>query len=138
MDIVEETISKNRIDHPEKFYLHHDILEFPGNFTFDLIICRALLQHLTLDTGIKIAKKLISMSKYIFFTTFLTGSNREIHDGSHYFINMFLPPFCFSEPLVLFPDFNLARGDKNLMYAGIWRTDKLKTCLDKVMNVTKT
>jgi len=131
IDIVSQNIELNRDAYPKKFYLHQDVKVELGNVTFDLVITRALLQHLTLQQGIDVLKKVLKRGNYIMLTTFLTGENLDLPTGHHYFTDIFRKPFCFNEPLVLFPDFNLQRGDKNLMYAAIWEISKLKHCLQK-------
>eukprot|EP01125_Pyxidicula_operculata_P000464 TRINITY_DN1048_c0_g1_i5.p1 TRINITY_DN1048_c0_g1~~TRINITY_DN1048_c0_g1_i5.p1 ORF type:complete len:254 (-),score=11.89 TRINITY_DN1048_c0_g1_i5:570-1331(-) len=130
VDIVKENIKKNRERYPTKYYLNQMIENLP-EATFDLVVSRALLQHLCLSDGMRILNStLLRSGKYILLTTFLTGDNRDIINGEHYFINIFKKPFCFNEPIVLFPDFNLQRGDKNLMYAGIWEVSKIKHCMN--------
>jgi len=132
MDIVETNIKLHRENYPEKYYFHYDIImdfEMKGE-KFDLIITRALLQHLPQNDAIKTLKNLFTKGKYILLTTFLAQSdNHDISIGKFYFVDMFRKPFCFNEPLMLFPDFNLQNGDKNLMYAGIWEISKIKHCL---------
>ena len=67
----------------------------------DLIICRDLLVHLSLDDCIKVIKNFAdSGSKYLLLTNFLNvDQNIDIITGSWRPLNMELKPFFFTKPL---------------------------------------
>ena len=120
MDIVPALIVKHNktyIDNPNIHFQHFDIVKNEIGDSYDLVICRMMLQHL-LNMDVLKALYHFSSSKSLYFaaTTFpYVEKNDElvpIH-GRARFLNLEKPPVNLSPPLCtfqepLFPDHHLS------------------------------
>lgn len=68
---------------------------------FDLIMTRDMVQHNSLEDGLKIFKNIEKSGARYLLTNFHTGGkNEDITPGGYYLINPLLPPFSFPKPLL--------------------------------------
>lgn len=92
----------------------------------DLIFCRHMMMHLSVDDNLAVLRNVeTSGAKYFMATTFLTYDN-STNFGNHrlvtsYKINLLLPPYCLRSPLRLYKD-----GDA---YMGLWELSADETSL---------
>jgi hypothetical protein len=115
-DIVPQLIEHNREAFhrlPRTKFIEHDIVNFPLNQTFDLILCRDMLQHLWKADAMKAIHHLSSSgSHFLLATTFLdTTHNGEVEKealgGRKYSYNLELPPFSLEPPICTSYDWNV-------------------------------
>ncbi|MDX2213116.1 MAG: class I SAM-dependent methyltransferase [Oculatellaceae cyanobacterium bins.114] len=93
----------------------------------DLVICRDCLVHLSLRTGYRALQQFQrSGSKYLLVTTYpQTSENQDVATGSWRSLNLNLPPFNFSEPLMLISDPSDDTGAHPDKALGLWKLDTL-------------
>jgi hypothetical protein len=122
IDIVQELIERNaQILGPRKEFRHLNLIENVID-KVDLIICRDMLAHLTLEQIFTVLRNFKqSGSKYILMTTNLAiQKNVDMENtGECRFLNFQLSPFNFPKPLVLIEEdvpYAFERGK----HLGLW------------------
>lgn len=115
-DIVADIIEHHRRSHislQRTSFIQHDIVNTPLNESFDLIICRDMLQHLWKYDAIQ-ALYHFSASKSLFLlaTTFPdTTQNNDVEKdalgGRKFSYNLELPPFSLEPPVCSSYDWNI-------------------------------
>lgn len=87
----------------------------------ELIFCRHMMMHLSPEDNLRaIANIQNSSAKYLLATTYLRGSDND-KDYTlllGHKINLFAPPYCFRDPLMLVKDDS--ERDSHDMYMGLW------------------
>jgi hypothetical protein len=131
IDIVPDLIAHhNKVyGSPERKFLAGDILTLPLNKTYDLIICRTLLQHLYFVDVLRVLRKFSnSGSSYIFMTTFaVQDENIELELGSadnpgrFRALNVEIPPVSLTPPLCLTRDGPPDISESWQQYFGLWQ-----------------
>lgn len=109
IDIVPDIISHHRNKYAEQKWTFelHDIVATPLNDSFDLILCRMMLQHLfTKDVATVLRRFSDSRSRYLLTTTHHgRRSNAELAKERRFRqLNMELPPLSLIPPLCTFRD----------------------------------
>ena len=127
VDVVPNIINRHKItykDYPWKFRLH-DILKEPVNASFDIILCRMLLQHLGNTDVLRILKRFSESGSLFLLTTTFSGHdrNRELNvkasKGRFRKLNLEIPPISLESPLCVQWDGVLSRSQFNLI--GLWQ-----------------
>lgn len=116
IDIVEDIIENNKVKYAnEKIeFLSMDIINDPLP-KGDLILCRDCLVHLTFKDSINAIRNIKrSKIKYLLTTTFVDRKLNYDLKGKDVWrtLNMQLPPFNFSKPLVIINE-RCTEGDNN-------------------------
>lgn len=102
IDIVSSVVDDDRqkFKHDSRFYFDlGDItrLEIPA---YDLIICREVLFHLSIENIQKVLDNIRrSHCKYLLVTSHENTSNVDIQDGNFFEFNITAPPFDWKAPL---------------------------------------
>ena len=122
MDIVPQLIEnhKNRFAGKPWRFIVHDAVEKEFEGAYDLILSRAVLQHLYEAEAIKMLTHLSnSGSSYLLVTTFPTlRTNKDVdRTGGFRHLNINLEPFSLSPPLCLHADDD---GRTDRIYIGLW------------------
>ncbi len=126
-DIVKDLIAKNNKAYKnatrEFRYINAATDDLP---TSDLIFCRDLLVHLSLEDAHKILKNFKkSGSKYLLVTTHLTPTkNRDIKMGRWRKLNLEKAPFNFPKPLMLIFEKSPEKSECD-KYLGLWKLNDL-------------
>ena len=122
MDISNDLILYNKNKYKNLNFKKHDIIVSPIKQQYDLILCRDLLFHLSIDevkSCINNMKK--SNSTYILTTTFpKSNKNSELSSLSFAEINLQKDPFNFPNPTELFPEVEKGK------YLGLWKLNDIK------------
>jgi SAM-dependent methyltransferase len=135
VDIVPQLIAENKRQYGSSNcrFMEGDIVEqtLP---TFDLILCRDCLVHLSFVECLEVVQKFLDTgSKYLLATTFPNVvQNCDITTGSWRPLNLQLAPFCFPEPIELINEqysggFEGQFSDKSL---GLWDLQNLQSLRD--------
>lgn len=106
-------------------FAHWDMVkdELPKN-SFDIIMARDMIQHNTLEDGLKIFKNIEqSGAKYLLTNFHSNGTNHNVQPGGYYLINPFLPPFNLPKPLLYIREGTEAdkKYHSELKYMALWR-----------------
>jgi len=121
-DIVPELIEHHRKEfgnYPRTAFIEWDIVKTPLNQSYDLILCRDLLQHLWKVDAMKALDHISSTkSGFLLMTTYPdTTENLEVEKdalGSRKFpYNLELPPFLLEPPIC-------SSYDWNVEHLGLW------------------
>ena len=123
IDIVPALIRNHRakfVNRNDWKFINTDIIEHRLNESYDLILCRMLLQHLVTADVISMLKRFSqSGSAFLLTTSFSEKSYyQEVRPNSQYrfrFINLEIPPFSLARPICLSRD-----GSKGEHYVGLW------------------
>ena len=87
------TLARER--HPDREYVD----EWPAGRQFDLVICRDVIQHLSLSEGVTLLDRIRDTSpRFLLASTFVGGINTDILTGDAYSPDMQAPPFGLHEP----------------------------------------
>jgi hypothetical protein len=126
-DIVPELIDKLRINFPEKHFDIHDATNDVLR-SFDLIICRDLLVHLTNEQVLMVLDNFRSSgSRYLLTTTFTSHKKNQelrvpVRGVGWRPINLELEPYCLGKPVKVITEVSQQSGkrysDKSL---GLWK-----------------
>ena len=127
VDIVQHIVVRNRTRYetPSKRFLIADITKDPLPRA-DCILCRACLDHLSLDDCLRALENFRrSGARYLLATTYAEREdNPDIITGDFRATNLVQPPFSFPPPLILINEESTEeRGlwaDKSM---GIWRLE---------------
>ena len=115
-DIVPDIISHHKKLHhdlPRVRFMQLDIVKSPLNQSFDLILCRDMLQHLWKHDAMKALYHFSqSNSSFLLATTFPdTSQNGDVEKdalgGRKYSYNLELPPFSLAPPICSSYDWNV-------------------------------
>ena len=115
-DIVPDIIDYHKKQHGNLHrvkFIQHDIVKSPLNESYDLIICRDMLQHLWKYDAMKALYHFsISKSSYLLATTFPdTSHNEDVEKdalgGRKFSYNLELPPFSLAPPICSSYDWNI-------------------------------
>src|SRR6218665_1906175 len=142
MDIVPELIYNNKKSfkrYPWKF-IHQDIVEQPLNKSYDIILCRMMLQHLYITDVLKILKRFSdSGSHYLLTTNFYTvKGNTDLSKTPSKtrfrLLNLETPPFFLAPPKCIFRDGKEDKSHDSLHFLGLWDLPlrKIRDCSVKV------
>lgn len=120
-------IQRAQAAHPERTYTVGDVRELrePGE-TFDLVICRDVLQHLSLLSAMNVLKALRDKGRVVLISTYHGTTNRNVPDGGYYEPNLTAPPFGLRQPDLMlldgwsYHDPELVRDPRKFM--GLWLT----------------
>ena len=116
VDIVPDIIEHHKKAHSNlqrARFIHHDIVKSPLNESYDLILCRDMLQHLWKYDAMKALSHFsASKSKYLLATTFPdTSQNGDVEKdalgGRKFSYNLELPPFSLVPPVCSSYDWNI-------------------------------
>jgi len=141
MDIVPELISnhsKSFKKYPWKF-IHQDIVEQPLNESYDIILCRMMLQHLYTPDVLKVLKRFSdSGSRNLLTTNFYTfGDNADLPQslwkGRVRCLNLEIPPFSLAPPKCMFRDGEEDDLNGRFHFLGLWDLPlrKIRKCSEK-------
>ncbi len=138
VDVVPELIE----NHKKKFanrtdwrFIHTDILVNPLQESFDLILCRMLLQHLVSADIFKMLNRFsASNSSFFLATTFSeTGTNKDLLEtnfdhGRFRPVNLEIPPYSLVSPVCMTRDGPMTQGNNH--YVGLWKLPlkRIKDC----------
>ena len=121
LDISPEIIKYNKEKYNHLNFKIHDIVEYPIYDKYDLIVCRDLLFHLSIEeviNSINNFKK--SNSTYILTSTFPNSNdNSKLSTNGFSEINLNIEPFNFQKPIELFPEIEKGK------YLGLWKLDTI-------------
>ena len=142
MDIVPELIgnhTKTFQKYPWKFRLQ-DIVEQPLNESYDINLCRMMLQHLYTRDVLKVLKTFSdSGSRYLLTTTFNTFTentdlSKKLSGGRYRYLNLEIPPVSLVPPNCLFRDGEEDDPHGKLHFLGLWNLPlrKIRDCSKKV------
>ncbi len=125
MDIAPEALAVARLNHPERTYLWWDAVNvaLPD---FDLIICRDVIQHLSIKDGRRMLRHIKeSDSKYLLASTYVGAENTDIVTGDAYRPNLEAEPFNLPPALLLIHDgYEYHDGDRlrdPAKMLGLWK-----------------
>ena len=124
LDISKSLINYNKSKYPTLNFKVFDIVKNIPKNSYDLVLCRDLLFHLSPEDGIKALKNIKNTgSKYLLTTTFKNGDNNNILNkvsGSRFYkINLQQPPFNLPNPIKYFKE---VEKDK---FLGLWDLSKI-------------
>jgi hypothetical protein len=137
LDIVPDLITKNKAKFADRSNMNFMRLDFSNNpypFAPDVILCRDMIQHNTLEDGLKAYINMeASDSKYLITTWHQHDStdpamdntyNVNTQPGGMYLVDVFLHPFNFS-----MPDYWIREGkngeDPDGKTVGVWKLPAL-------------
>jgi hypothetical protein len=135
VDIVEEAINKNNLEFAQKsrrFEVMDVVKVRPPKV--DMIFCRDLLVHLSLDDGMKVIGNFMdSGSRYLLTTTFTDRLSNmydiRIKPGEVFWrpLNLEKPPFSFDAPIKMINE-GCTEGDGHYRdkSLGLWRLSDIK------------
>ena len=96
-------IRRARELHPHREYLSGDG-RLRGR-TFDLVICRDVIQHLSYETARRVLQTIrVTHPRFLLASHYLSTFNVDIRDGDAYSPNLTRPPFNMPEPERMIPD----------------------------------
>lgn len=130
MDIVADLIARHRDSysskHGWKFIEQDVVLQGRLNETYDVILCRVMLQHLYHNDVLRILKLFSdSGSRFLLTTTFLLwGKSTDLNDGSggrFRYLNLELPPISLSPAVCFARDGERDNVHGRLHFLGLWR-----------------
>jgi SAM-dependent methyltransferase len=129
-DIVPDLIQSNnrRFARENVNFITKDLTRDPLD-TFDLVLCRDCLMHLSNAQVVQALKNICATSsKYLLTTGFTnTSTNHDIAHGQWRAINLTAPPFSLSNPLKIvneeLKDYGGQYSDKSLM---LWELDSIR------------
>jgi len=145
LDITKAVLELNTqrfVHHSNKKFMFWDATECPlprfRNVTngaeqpFDIVHVRDVIQHLTLDQGVKYFCNVFkSGAKVLITTTFPeSGENVNIKEGEFYYNDLSREPFSFPTSDNCFPTHPNEEGDSTCAYdltAGTWRQEYMDT-----------
>ncbi|CAH1787878.1 unnamed protein product [Owenia fusiformis] len=120
IDIVPNLIDHHKTMYPFTEWEFHrgDIATTPLTKSYDLILCRMMLQHLALKTVLKILHNFSSSnSSYLLTTTFPTNPmNNDVIPGEFQRLNLEISPIGLKPPLCYHRDQDGPGGH----YMGLW------------------
>jgi len=133
-DIVAQVVIQNG-----RKYRHHKNMKFinldlamdelPKNY--DLVLTRDALQHLPIEDGLAILRNIEASGAKYLVTNFQSASqgNYDIPAGQWYPIDVTMPPFNFTPPLMYVTDGidSPVQGDENWKMMGVWKLPVLGT-----------
>lgn len=91
IDVSIEALTLARRRHPDRDYRLDEGQPYPH---CDLVICRDVIQHLSLADGGRLLERIRrSEPTYLLATTYEGGENIDVETGQGYWPNMALPPF---------------------------------------------
>jgi SAM-dependent methyltransferase len=103
LDVAPEAIEAARRNHPEREYRVHDVRR--GCPTADLVLCRDVIQHLSLRDGRAVLGAIReSGSRWLLASTYVGTRNRAISSGGYYSPNLEAAPFELPPALLLLHD----------------------------------
>lgn len=83
-----------RRNHPARAFTHR-----MPNGSYDLVICRDVIQHLPLDGALELLSSLRGRSRrYLLASTYIGGDNVDIAAGEAYSPDLTMPPFDMPPP----------------------------------------
>ncbi len=136
IDIVPELINHHNKVYASttKTFLVGDIVEMPLNKTYDIIICRTLLQHLYFVDALRVLRKFsLSGSSYLVITTISANDENEERDviytsnpGRFRALNLEIPPISLIPPLCLTRDGPPETNESWQQYFALWRLPLLQ------------
>ena len=114
IDIVPDLIKNHKAKFANRTdwkFIHADIIEHPLNETYDLILCRMLLQHLVTVDAITMLKRFSESNSSLLLTTTFSriNNNQELLPASQYrfrLLNLEMPPFSLIRPICMSKDGN--------------------------------
>ena len=133
LDIVPGVIAADNARYAGRANLQFTVSDFVNNalpHAPDVVLCRDMIQHNTLRDGVRTyANFEASGAKYLVTTTHHRGTpefnaNVNIPSGSHYEVNVFLPPFNFSAPSYWIRE-GPEGGDPQGKFVGLWELPAL-------------
>ncbi|MEO5345482.1 MAG: hypothetical protein H7834_03770 [Magnetococcus sp. YQC-9] len=119
-DIVVELIAHNRTLFADRMNHLFGVAEIchQGLPRADAILCRNVLTHLPIESGIQALRNFKrSESRYLLATTFPNAINQDEPFGHWHKINLTASPFLLPQPIQLIPD-GKARHER---FVGVWR-----------------
>ena len=137
LDIVPELISRHQKDfvkHSNWTFRVQDIVHNGLNESYDLILCRMMLQHLYNHDVMMVLKHLSeSGSRFLLTTSFnRVSANSELPGMKHRFrrLNLELPPISLIPPLCVLRDGDLDNQYGRYHFLGLWQLPirRVKVC----------
>lgn len=113
IDVSSEAIALATQRHPERVYFQNDIRGakfYVPVIGFDLVICRDLMQHLSLADGLQVLNEIRGLrARWMLISTYVGTENVEITPettkiGMGYTPNLLRPPFSMPAPERYIPD----------------------------------
>jgi len=101
-------------------FMHLNAISQPLPVT-DIVLCREVLFHLSLDDGLKMIQNIKKSSKYLIATTSDLWFNSDIRSGVFRNVNLCKVPYNFPTPLLLISDEDVSIGRS----MGVWTTSSL-------------
>jgi SAM-dependent methyltransferase len=123
IDVAPEAIAAAEKNHPERLYIQSGAWVASN---FDLVICRDVIQHLSLKDGQWTLESLRTTgSKCLLASTYIDGENVDIKTGDAYRPNLEAEPFNLPPALLLIHDgYEYHDGDRLRdpgKMLGLWR-----------------
>ena len=121
IDIVEEVIESNQMFSSDdiRFECMNAII---GPIPYaEVILCREILFHLSLEDSLCLLRNVKQSSKYLFATTNDLWFNSDIRSGDFRNINLCRKPYCFPPPLISISDTSVSPGRS----MGVWLSSSL-------------
>ncbi len=100
VDVSETAIRLARENHPDRLYRLLPA-ELPAA---DLVICRDVLQHLSLATATWLVDQMQKAGRVLLLSTFMGLENFDIEDGGAAERDLMAPPFMLGDPVRLYFD----------------------------------
>lgn len=129
-DIVPDVIAHHKTRYKGRGWVFHnvDILTEPISGVYDLILCRAMLQHLVTNDVRKVLKKIsLSQGSYVLVSTFSSQHFNEELDrsisnpGRSRKLNLEIAPFSLTPPLCLTRDGPPSDFEGWEHFMGLWK-----------------
>ena len=127
-DIVPDLISRHRtnyVDQSDWTFRVQDIVRNGLNESYDLILCRMMLQHLFSHDAMTVVKHFSeSGSRYLLTTTFNRNKgNSELSPSQYRFrmLNLEIPPFSLTPPNCVLRDGEANVGHGQTHFLGLWQ-----------------
>lgn len=124
MDVAPEAIEIARRRHPGRPYLVGD----EPNAAYDLVICRDVVQHLSLSDGLALLQRIAaSGSRWLLASTYMGGVNVNIVTGDAYSPDLQAEPFSLGVPFhVILDGYGYEHAGEvrdPRKHLGLWRLD---------------
>lgn len=137
LDIVPDLINRHRKNYASQSnwnFRVQDIVRNGLNESYDLILCRMMLQHLPINEALTVIKHFSeSGSRFLLTTSFNRAKvNHELPGayGKFRTLNLELPPFSLTPPVCLLRDGEKNDSEGQKHFLGLWRLParRVKLC----------
>jgi SAM-dependent methyltransferase len=119
-DWSREAVERSQVRHPDRRYVR----AFPSG-TFDLVICRDAIQHLSLRDGVRLVERMTRAGRFLLASTYVEGTNVDIRNGEAYRPDLTAEPFSLPQPdRLIFDGYAYVATDKPrdpAKHLGLWR-----------------